>query len=390
MAKKITADRFETWTIDGDDKTWIVEKQATIAVEGANAIDILATSTGNVLDIRGDLSADGAFNRAINVQGADNTIKIGRSAHLEAHSGIYGSADGLSVVNRGEIDADSVGISANGTAMIRNHGSIDGLIGIETHGGARIVNGEYGIIDGKYGVYASGNGESVFINRGKVLGDTYAVNLSVSDGAKLVNTGTIKGDIALGSGNDVLQSWRGKIDGAVYGGDGNDTYRIGKNDIDISESADSGYDRVYAKITQYLGENVEALYLKGKKDIDGHGNDDGNTISGNKGDNVLTGQHGNDTLHGGRGNDFLIGGSDQDTFRFNRGDDRDVIDDFVSGQDLIWMTGFKGVDEFADLAPHMSQHGNDTWLQMGKGDRLIIENVDMNDLDASDFSFALV
>ena len=120
MAKKITADRFETWTIDGDDKTWIVEKQATIAVEGANAIDILATSTGNVLDIRGDLSADGAFNRAINVQGADNTIKIGRSAHLEAHSGIYGSADGLSVVNRGEIDADSVGISANGTAMIRN------------------------------------------------------------------------------------------------------------------------------------------------------------------------------------------------------------------------------------------------------------------------------
>ena len=105
---------------------------------------------------------------------------------------------------------------------------------------------------------------------------------------------------------------------------------------------------------------------------------------------MLTGQHGNDTLHGGRGNDFLIGGSDQDTFRFNRGDDRDVIDDFVSGQDLIWMTGFKGVDEFADLAPHMSQHGNDTWLQMGKGDRLIIESVDMNDLDASDFSFALV
>jgi serralysin len=64
-------------------------------------------------------------------------------------------------------------------------------------------------------------------------------------------------------------------------------------------------------------------------------------INGSSGNDVLLGYNGNDRLVGGAGKDVLTGGSGNDTFDFNAltdlglGTARDVITDFVRGQDKI-------------------------------------------------------
>jgi trimeric autotransporter adhesin len=57
----------------------------------------------------------------------------------------------------------------------------------------------------------------------------------------------------------------------------------------------------------------------------GAGND---RLDGGDDADVLLGEAGDDDLNGGRGNDQLSGGAGRDTFRFERGDGRDTIDDF--------------------------------------------------------------
>jgi Ca2+-binding RTX toxin-like protein len=174
--------------------------------------------------------------------------------------------------------------------------------------------------------------------------------------------------------------------GDIIGGDGDDVYKIGKNQIDINEDADEGTDAVYANTSYWLGSHVEHLFLTGKKDLGGGGNEEDNVISGNRGDNTLSGGEGDDTLAGRRGNDFLTGDGGEDWFIFDKGDDKDEILDFTKGDDTIWLTNFDM--DFANLQSRMSQHGNDTWIRMGDGDRLIIQDTDAATLEESDFSFS--
>lgn len=68
----------------------------------------------------------------------------------------------------------------------------------------------------------------------------------------------------------------------------------------------------------------------------------GNYIDGKAGNDVLKGEAGNDTLYGGAGRDVMTGGTGNDTFLFKAVADmgrtaatRDVINDFVKGQDKI-------------------------------------------------------
>lgn len=64
----------------------------------------------------------------------------------------------------------------------------------------------------------------------------------------------------------------------------------------------------------------------------------GKTILGGNGSDKLYGTDGNDTFTGGKGNDSLWGGGGDDTFIYNRGDGKDVIYGFDSG-DLLQITG---------------------------------------------------
>jgi Ca2+-binding RTX toxin-like protein len=69
--------------------------------------------------------------------------------------------------------------------------------------------------------------------------------------------------------------------------------------------------------------------------IGGAGND---TMEGGDGNDILDGGISNDTFIGGAGVDLLTGGGGVDRFQFNAASDgADVIADFVTGTDRIWL-----------------------------------------------------
>jgi serralysin len=78
----------------------------------------------------------------------------------------------------------------------------------------------------------------------------------------------------------------------------------------------------------------------GNDTLDGRDGDD--TLLGSSGNDSLLGGLGADTLTGGGGRDSLFGGDDADVFKFNSTGEsnvgrsgRDVVTDFVSGEDVI-------------------------------------------------------
>lgn len=389
MPKTIKDDQVSTWTIDGDSKTWTLQEQASITVNGTAAIDVLNTSLANTLKLSGDIVASGDGGQGVHVLGVDTKILIGEDAEIDADEGIVASASGLRVVNKGEIDGLHYGISNSASSTIKNFGDISADVGISALGTSKLINGADAMIQGDFaGVIMTVGSNSMLINHGLISGNDFAVRMLTGGENELVNTGTIHGDILFGIGDDVLDSRKGIIDGTVTGGDGNDIYRIGKNDIDIIEDAGEGIDAVFSNLSHFLDNDIENLFLQGKKNASGIGNDEDNAVFGNKGDNTLDGGLGDDQIGGGRGDDTLKGDDGLDTFVFNFGDDHDRVIDFVNGDDIIQMSGFEGVTSFEELQSHMFKNGSDVWIQMGNGDRLILESTDLGDLEASDFSFA--
>jgi Ca2+-binding RTX toxin-like protein len=388
MAKTIKEDQNSTWTINGDSKTWTLQEQATITVNGTAAIDVLNTSLANKLNLFGDIVASGDGGQGVHVSGVNTKIVVGKQAEINADEGIDAAANGLRVVNKGEIDGLHYGIANSSSSTIKNLGDISGDVAISTLGTSKVMNGEDGMIQGDFAgvIMAVGNG-SELINNGLISGNDFAIRMLTGGENSIVNTGTIHGDILFGIGDDLLDSMKGTIEGTVSGGGGDDVYKIGKNEIALIEDNDDGIDTVYSTRSHELADNFENLYLMGKRNSSAVGNDEDNILFGNKGRNTLSGGAGDDEITGGRGDDAMSGGDGNDMFIFNKGDDHDSIVDFVDGQDTIQLGGFEGVTNFEELQFEMFKNGSDVWIQLGGGDRLIIHNTDVSELDASDFSF---
>ncbi|MBE8953605.1 MAG: calcium-binding protein [Quinella sp. 1Q7] len=85
------------------------------------------------------------------------------------------------------------------------------------------------------------------------------------------------------------------------------------------------------------GNSLNNSITGGKKNDSLYGGKGNDSISGGKGADKLYGDAGNDTLYGGAGNDSLWGGAGNDTFIYTRGDGKDVISGFESG-DLLQIT----------------------------------------------------
>ena len=98
----------------------------------------------------------------------------------------------------------------------------------------------------------------------------------------------------------------------LRGGDGNDRYHVYNSHDDVVETADQGYDRVYAAVSFALDDDddIEVLSTNGaggSADIDLTGNRLAQTIYGNAGDNVLAdGGGAADVLVGYGGDDIYI------------------------------------------------------------------------------------
>ena len=404
-------DRNTTWTITADDETWTLAKKATIAAGPTNGIDENGHS-GSAIRVLGDIRV-GGMAAGVYVNGSNSSVFIGEDSTIRARQsadGIFSAAAGADIVNHGAIHGAFAGIRGAIWSDVRNYGSISGDYGILHEGaGSQIYN--YGRVSaGDTGIVTDANGSYLLNARGAVIrGDDIAVqirdtgdmelrnrgtirsdNFAIEDenGALSVrNTGRIIGDVALGGGDDILDTRGGTVGGIVYGGGGDDTLITSRSNIKLQESAMGGAeDRVVSSASYKLGAHVEDLILIGGKDIHGTGNGGDNRISGNAGDNVLKGKGGADMITGGAGNDLLHGGADTDVFFFAKGDDVDRVRDFKDGEDLI---GISGVESYADFtALNIKQTTDGVAIDLGDGDKLIIEGLLKSDFTYDDIYLA--
>lgn len=172
--------------------------------------------------------------------------------------------------------------------------------------------------------------------------DTFGLNVAGGGGIAPI-VGTDHDDVLTGTtGNDVIDGREG-FD-RMSGGAGNDVYYVDetRGRVDqVVESANEGYDTVYASIDYTLVSNVEELHLIGRDDLDGKGNSAANILVGNVGDNKLFGESGNDLLLDDAGEDRLDGGAGDDVLDGGSGDDTLVGG---AGNDLFVHTGRGGND----------------------------------------------
>jgi len=80
---------------------------------------------------------------------------------------------------------------------------------------------------------------------------------------------------------------------------------------------------------------------------------------------------------------------------FTRGSDRDLIGDFEDDKDVIDLTGFGGIDGFAEVRVRSTQSGADTVIDLGAAaggrageDVLTLASFDLAELSAADFLLA--
>ncbi|MDQ0319357.1 Ca2+-binding RTX toxin-like protein [Pararhizobium capsulatum DSM 1112] len=211
------------------------------------------------------------------------------------------------------------------------------------------------------------------------------------------------------AGNDSLFGEAGTdyLDGGsgadrMSGGVDNDNYSVDDLNDRVIEARNGGFDLVNVsyQLTSYtLGANVEALAVTGEA-LHGTGNGLNNDMFGGYGADIFEGLGGADTLRGnggsdrligGRGNDILLGGADADVFVFNKGDGHDEVTDFRhSDHDTIALHLGSRFDTFAEVqavAQAAGSQGGDTLLTFGPKDSILLHDVSVTSLSASDFSY---
>jgi Ca2+-binding RTX toxin-like protein len=401
------------WTINQSNLTWTLAEQAKITVTNEDGIDESGFS-GNEIKVFGDIDVTGNGFAGVRVTGSDSSVLIGTESRIDAKQadyGVYSEAAGADIVNRGEIVGDYAGIYGSLWSNVDNYGTIKGVNGVVFAGtgsqiynygdiraaedgimsdafGTHIENGKDAeIIAGDRGIYLEGSGTAEIVNRGLIRGDGSAIE-SLNGALNVTNTGRIVGDVVMSDEADTFDTRKGEVKGLVIGGDGNDTYKVGASNVAIVEGdgVGDGYDTIEASASFKIASNVEKLKLIGKKDIDGTGNGDSNVIYGNAGDNKITTGAGGDRLFGGRGNDILEGGVGNDVFHFaSSGDGIDRITDYDDAMDEIAIGEVDTLAEFDAL--DIKQVKGDVVINLGGGDKIIIENMFKSDFEFNDIFY---
>lgn len=164
---------------------------------------------------------------------------------------------------------------------------------------------------------------------------------SVTDDGFSIEPG--RNDIAyLRGGNDRFAMGRG--DDIAYGGKGWDKLRGGQGDDTLY--GESGSDRLWGndgKDVLVGATGNDTLFGGNSRDslAGGSGND---SLYGGRNRDTLDGGKGDDMLAGGAGDDILTGGTGADSFVFQRGriEGDDIITDFETGVDTIYIEIARG------------------------------------------------
>lgn len=332
------------------DGGWIVTWQSRSAVD-------------NIFDVyQQRYSSDGA-------QVGSETLVNTWTANFQQNATVAGLNDGGWVVawSSSEQDADAEDIDAPGTSDSNIYLQRYDVDGNRVKGETLVNNYQNGtqaganvaaLADGGYLVSWWGEGPG---SGGGVYFQHYGENGKKVGGQELVSAagGGVSPDvIALPKGGWII-TWNG------YNFD-NSTYEV--------------YHRRYAPD------------IAGKKSSENlNGTAWGERLLGLDGKDKLDGKAGNDILDGGKANDTLKGGGGVDTFVFATGYGKDTVSDFVEKggkHEFVDLSGLKSVKDWKDLdRHHLEQHGKDVWIDGGKGDVLVLENVRIKDLDEGHFLF---
>ena len=186
-----------------------------------------------------------------------------------------------------------------------------------------------------------------------------------NEGDDVIHGGTGNDQLSGDEGNDNMGGGTG--DDVMSGGTGDDKMRGGEGNDDMSGGSGKDY------INAGTGDDV---------------------LSGGAGNDKLVGGAGSDTIEGGAGNDHMWGGNwwkdgSEDTFVVGAGGGKDMIHDFEAGTDKLDLSSY-GL-EFADIQNAMSDQGWATVIDLSQltggqtGDKLILKNVDAEELDESSF-----
>ncbi|MBM1169852.1 calcium-binding protein [Microvirga arabica] len=274
-------------------------------------------------------------------------------------------------------------VVVSGTITVGASGSITGaqdgvyLYGANNPGQAHVLNnagtisgGSYGVrlesfqshvlnsgsIKGNFGIVASGSDEGLVIdNTGLIEGTKFAAINGASKGSSIIkNQGQIRGDVVLGSGDDVYDGRGGTIKGVVvlnagsdiaWGGSETEVFETGWGTkfIDGGNGIDTLSYRQAAKVDLRITEQQKTGQqswetIRNIENLSGSDGDD--KFTGSEGGNVLDGGAGNDRLDGDLGQDQLLGGEGKDIFSFSTKlkNNIDVVFDFRSTDDTIHLS----------------------------------------------------
>jgi Ca2+-binding RTX toxin-like protein len=244
---------------------------------------------------------------------------------------------------------------------------------------------------------------------------TAAINLTGNELANRVVGNAANNTLHGGAGNDRLEGldgadtlWGDAGQDLLIGGNGNDLYVMTDTLDTTIETATGGNDRVSLSLSGggvfTLGNYIETLVVAGTA-TEAHGNSQANTIVNSGTGNSLYGEGGNDTMSGGAaaeaflggagndritagaGDDTLWGDAGNDVFVFATGSGADEVGDFTHAADKIDLSGW-GVTSFSEVQGMMSQSGANTFIDLGGGHSITLDNVTSTTLDANDFLYA--
>ncbi|WBL80335.1 Ig-like domain-containing protein [Bradyrhizobium xenonodulans] len=180
--------------------------------------------------------------------------------------------------------------------------------------------------------------------------------------------------------NDSLQAMGDGV--TLIGGAGDDSYFMYNHETKVVELIGQGIDTIYdGMIDGYSlvnAPNVENLTLGGSYNSPATGNDL---------DNIIVGNAGNNMIDGGKGNDVLTGGASRDTFVIKTGNGTDIITDFQTGAggDILQING-TNFKTLADVTAAMQQVGTDVVLSLGNGEKLALENTQVQNFTTSNIN----
>ena len=302
-------------------------------IDGANGI----SSMGGHSYIKNSGNIDATF-AAVTLGSIDNTVNNSGTLSSIAGSGTVQFGLGLnqSLNNSGTILSAGVAVVGNVGSVFNSGDIIAKGTGIFNLSGASFSLNNTGLIEaGNYGIYVSSfssSASALIVNDGTISGHlnpgTSGFSIILTSGAgRIVNNGTLLGDVSLGSVYNAFVN-SGKVDGNITAMAGTLIYR----------STTSGF--VIGDINGSGGNDV----LQGGNSVD--------RLFGNGGTDQLSGGGGNDLVVGGGGSDLLAGGLGADAFVFALAQDiaslgrSDRITDFQAGIDHIDLSAFMAGGRF--------------------------------------------